>query len=99
MRRLCILVVGSDFPILSKPSLHLFLTNSPQIIPDWWHYLDTCYILQTTLTIEQLQNLIMQRFPNQSFLLEEINPKRYAGWLPKEAWAWLERYKSWSVVP
>ena len=97
MKRLCLLVIGSNF--LDKPGLHKFLTGNNAVIPDWWHYLDTCYILQTALTLAQLQDQLVRQFPNQQFLLQEINPKRSAGWLPREAWNWLARYTGWSVAP
>ncbi len=63
---------------------------------NWWHNLDSTWIVATHETAEQLFGRIRQYFlDTDSFLIIEIKSgsQRY-GWLPKPAWEWIDsRYR------
>jgi hypothetical protein len=54
----------------------------------WWHYLTTTWLIPTTKTPQELANAIRPYMGVNDFLLVgELG--RTAGWLPKEAWEWM----------
>jgi hypothetical protein len=87
------IVVGSDFP--DKAGLHAFIKDNAEI-PDWWHYLDTCYLICTSIGITPMQTILTKRFPNQYLFIVDIHP-HYGGWLPSDAWKWLEKYNRFTT--
>ena len=55
----------------------------------WWHYLDSTWIIQSHLTIEQVSDKVKSKMDdNDSLLVIEIK-NNYSGWLPKDAWEYL----------
>lgn len=65
----------------------------PNVVKDWWHYLHSTYILVSPLDVISLYNQIIKCSGDLHFLLVEINPKTYYGWLPMDAWKWLNKYQ------
>jgi hypothetical protein len=65
----------------------------PNIIQDWWHYLDSSYIVISNFEATKLYNHIYQGIPNKHILIAEINLKNAQGWLPQSAWNWISKYK------
>ncbi|MEI6191079.1 MAG: hypothetical protein WCP24_01755, partial [bacterium] len=60
-------------------------------IGPWWHYLDSTWIVKSTLTPQQIYQrigpgLLLQ---NDFILVIEIVPGNKFGWLPQEAWNWI----------
>ena len=56
----------------------------------WWHYLDSTWIIRTSLTIEEWNNkLITQIDANDSLLIIDVTGKARNGWLNKKAWEWI----------
>lgn len=73
--------------------LHNGIKTDSQII-NWWHFLKSSYLLvSTNSSATLLSERIRTYFPNQRFLLTEINLKNHNGWLPKEAWDWINSNK------
>lgn len=70
--------------------LHEVIKSSPYIT-NWWHYLGSTYVIKSSYTLATVQNDIIARWPNQHFLLMEVNAQNYAGWLPKVAWDWIDQ--------
>lgn len=60
-------------------------------ISNWWHYLNSAYILISPYDASQLTNSIRSYFPNR-FLLIKITKNNYNGWLPKDAWDWIQTH-------
>jgi hypothetical protein len=55
----------------------------------WWHYMTSTWLLSTTKTPQQVFDAIHPHLDNQDFLLVcELSPN-YQGWLPKQAWDWI----------
>lgn len=96
-RYVYMIVVGSDFSATSRLVLHAFIENHPAI-SDWWHHVDSCYIIVTTTPLAKFQDEVIAKFPNQRFFLSDINPKHYGGWLSQDAWTWLEKFKNWKIT-
>ena len=58
---------------------------------DWWYYIDNTYLVACSLDINTLCNQIYSSI-NRHFLVVEIKPENTQGWLPKEAWDWINKY-------
>ena len=74
-------------------ALHSVISGNPGI-PDWWHFIGSCYLLASNLTLSQLHQEIMTKWPNHHFLLlmVELKEGNNNGWLPKDAWTWIKKY-------
>lgn len=58
----------------------------------WWHYLDSCWLIQTNLNPTQWINKLKNNLDdNDNLFVVELN-NRYDGWLPKKAWEWIKTY-------
>lgn len=63
-------------------------------ITDWWHYTDNAYIIASTYDVEKLYNATVPGMSTMQYVLFiEVDPKNSQGWLPKDAWTWLQKYK------
>ena len=55
----------------------------------WWHYLNNIWIINTILTAKQISDRLNPLIDkNDHIFIVSIN-KDYAGWLPRNAWNWL----------
>ena len=77
---------------LNPPRINQALEKELQSTGIWWHHLDFTWIIVSGETIEQLYNRIAKHLMQSDHeLIFEIPPNaRYFGWLPKEAWDWLQ---------
>lgn len=73
---------------------HDTLISTKGII-NWWHYLESSYIIITNASIsaKNVSEFVSENMPNKGFLVCELNLKNHNGWLPKEAWDWIDKYK------
>ena len=71
---------------------HIHLLHKEGTIIDWWHYIDNTYIVVTKLDINSIHNIIFPEVPHRNLFIIEIHPKNFQGWLPKNAWSWLNKY-------
>jgi hypothetical protein len=55
----------------------------------WWHYIDAAWIVETTLTAEQFAHSLYPLMEQPDFLLVVKITREHQGWLPKEAWDWI----------
>lgn len=63
-------------------------------ISDWWHYTDSAYIVASSQTVQDLYNAAAPGMVGIKYvLITEINPKNQQGWLPKDAWNWMQKYR------
>ena len=62
-----------------------------QSLGHWWHYLDSTWIIKnTTYTPQQMYNILAPHISVQdSILIIEIVSANKHGFLPKDAWDWL----------
>lgn len=57
----------------------------------WWHYLDSTWLIKTQFNPQYWYNKLAPLiYQNDSIFIIEVTNK-YQGWLPKEAWEWLNR--------
>lgn len=57
----------------------------------WWHYLDSVWIINTSMTVNDCSNLLHTYMDSSDLLLVlDISGKQYQGWLPTKAWEWLK---------
>lgn len=69
------------------------IIKSNSYISNWWHYISSAYLIKSSYTLVTLQNDIIRQWPNQNFLLIEINTQNFGGWLPKAAWDWIRQQR------
>lgn len=79
----------------NKVTFHKYIESlfAGGYITDWWHYIDETYLVVSNLDINILYNAIFPGVPQRYLLIIEVNPDNSQGWLPPNAWAWLEKYK------
>ena len=59
---------------------------------DWWHYLDSTWLVDTNLTAQEVWNKLSPHTDkNDSILIIGIN-RDNAGWLPQKAWDWINSH-------
>jgi hypothetical protein len=56
---------------------------------NWFHYFGDTWIVNTDLTVDEMADALRQFVSDKdSLLITAIQPP-YQGWLPEEAWKWL----------
>lgn len=57
----------------------------------WWHYLESTWILSTQETPNQVWNRVVPHLhKTDRFLVIRIDDGARQGWLPQDAWRWIE---------
>lgn len=65
--------------------------NALQNVGPWWHYLQTSWIVKTHLTAQQVyERLAPFLSKSDNILVVEIVPGSKFGWLPQDAWTWID---------
>ena len=72
--------------------LHNIISKNPYITT-WWHYIGSVYLIKSSYTLATIHSEIVQKWPNQHFLFIEVNASNANGWLPQEAWDWINLHK------
>ena len=85
---------GGSFDAFDYKAFHDTLTTAKGVI-NWWHYLESSYIIITAtgVTATNVSDFVMNHMTNKHFFVAELNLKNHNGWLPKEAWDWIKKYK------
>lgn len=75
---------------IGSEAFHNKLTNATGI-ETWWHYLESTYILivKENILASDISQYIQQIAPNCHFFTCELNMTNHNGWLPKDAWNWI----------
>lgn len=56
---------------------------------DWWHHLGSTWLVDTSLSAQGIwERLAPHADKNDSFLVIGVT-RNYSGWLPKDAWEWI----------
>lgn len=93
MNKIYLVTYNAD-AYFNKAIFHNYLTSLyPLSITDWWHYIDTTYLIASSLDVNSLYNFIFPGVPQRNLLIIEIVPQNAQGWLPRDAWAWLQKYQ------
>ena len=84
---------GGLLDAFNYKNFHNTLTTAKGI-NNWWHYLETSYIIVTdnNITATNLSDYIRQLMPNKLFFICELNLKNHNGWLPTDAWEWINQF-------
>lgn len=60
----------------------------------WWHYLDSTWLVETTLTADGIwKKLAPHVDKNDSMLIIGVT-RDYSGWLPQKAWDWINQRRT-----
>jgi hypothetical protein len=83
-----ILLVTYDLKKTGKDYTSLY--NILKTAPNWWHFMDSTWILQTIESVEVWNNKIKTVIDqNDLVLIVDITKRPRQGWLTKEAWDWI----------
>jgi hypothetical protein len=55
----------------------------------WWHYLDSCWLVDTELRAQGIWTQISANVDQTDNVLVIRVSRDYAGWLPQAAWDWI----------
>jgi hypothetical protein len=55
----------------------------------WFHYIDSAWVVETILTADQFAHKLYPFIEQPDYLLVVRIINDHQGWLPKEAWDWL----------
>jgi hypothetical protein len=56
----------------------------------WWHYLESTWLLKTSLTATQIfERLQPYLDSNDRILIIRVTPNDKSGWLTQDAWNWI----------
>jgi hypothetical protein len=81
--------VNYDLRAKAKPDYSGLLEELKRS-PGWWHYLESTWLIATNETAQQLWERIRPHV-HQSDSVLIIEVRDYVqGWLPKEAWDWIQ---------
>lgn len=58
-------------------------------IVNWWHYLNSAYILISNSSANELTEGVRRYVPSGKFLIVKITRSDYQGYLSKDAWKWI----------
>ena len=75
---------------LDYNEIHKGIT-SMQGLYSWFHYLRSSYILISDKDSNELTQQIIKVIPNKRFLLFMCDLNTRNGWMPREAWDWIEK--------
>ena len=78
---------------LDYNEIHKEITSIPMLY-SWFHYLQSSYILISGAESNELTQQIIKIIPNKRFLLFQIDLSTRNGWMPIEAWEWIEKKTS-----
>jgi hypothetical protein len=60
----------------------------------WWHYLGSTWLVDTSISADGIWNRIGKHFDQNDYALVIGVTRDYQGWLPKEAWDWINSRRS-----
>lgn len=65
------------------------LHESIKSFGDWWHYLGSTWLVDTTLSAQGIWSKLEPHVDKNDFFLVVGVTRDYQGWLPKDAWDWI----------
>ena len=84
-----ILIITYTLRNPNQPYINFY--NEIKKAETWWHYLDSTWLIRTQFNPQYWYNRLAPFiFKNDSILIIEVKAN-YQGWLPKEAWDWINR--------
>ncbi|MCX6844782.1 MAG: hypothetical protein NTX53_21170 [candidate division WOR-3 bacterium] len=65
------------------------LYEAIKTLGQWWHFLDSTWLVQTAMTPDQVAARLRLHMDANDYLLVVKVTRPYQGWLPKDAWEWV----------
>jgi hypothetical protein len=65
------------------------LYNAIKSCGPWWHYLGSTWLVDTALDARQIWERLAPHVDKNDVCLVIGVTRNYQGWLPKEAWDWI----------
>ncbi len=81
-------LISYDTNLTSTRAAHAAITESGAI-NEWWHYLNGTYIVTSNKNLDDLTQAVKIKWPGDDSLLIMPATKPTGGWLPKDAWLWI----------
>jgi hypothetical protein len=80
-----------------KRDITELLTEMKQPPAGWCHYLDDTWLLATKESATEIYNRLAKHLVKTDWILIiEMKPNAsYFGFLPKDAWEWIDKYKNY----
>lgn len=57
----------------------------------WWHYLDSTWLVDTTLSAKEVWDRLAPHVDKNDSVLVIGVTRQYSGWLPPKAWEWINQ--------
>lgn len=59
----------------------------------WWHFIAQTCVVATNQTVNELSAQLLPHIDQQTdfFVVVELQPHQFQGWLPKAAWDWFNQ--------
>ena len=70
------------------------LYNAIQSCGDWWHFLESTWLVDTSLDASGIWKRIEAHIDPNDFVLVIGVTRDYQGWLSEEAWNWINDHRS-----
>jgi len=58
----------------------------------WWHYLESTWLIQSGLNAHEIWTRLASHCDQNDRVLVIRVTSDYSGWLPKEAWEWIDSH-------
>lgn len=83
------------YQLKNKTKDYSNLFNKIKSYGTWMHYIDTLWIIQSSLSADAISESLFP-FIDQSkdYLLVIRITSEYQGYLPKDAWEWMSKHKT-----
>ena len=85
-----VFAVNYDLRVKAKPDYE-GLWKELKKSPNWWHYLESTWLVQTHETAHDLWLRILPHIHDRDRVLIIEVRNNSDGWLPKEAWDWINQ--------
>jgi len=82
-------IVSYDLRKLGRDYKGLF--DELEVSPSWWHYLESTWLIATSESANELYDRLRVYLDHGDSILIIQAGTQMQGWLPKEAWEWIER--------
>lgn len=78
---------------LNKPGQNYEeLYKAVKALGGWWHYLDSTWLVDTTLSAQQVSDRLVAHIDKNDRLLVIRVTSDYQGWLTNKAWEWINQH-------
>ena len=92
MNRNAYILVFDNTTILDFSHIHDRIVSIPGLF-SWFHYILSSYVLIYDGDSDMLTQELLKIIPNIRFLVFKVDLSSRNGWLPREAWDWIEKMR------